>query len=223
MTGSPLRWECRARWITGVRSYMVSAVNLWCESAQLSILPEGTLSGSSSPANSLNLARSGRGNDGVLARQTQLLAAQNQVPLPVGNSYVFINLTQNKMWYMQFGDGTIGPQWGDAMSHLAQFSLGYSGGAWNAGPYPTVYQEDINGKNQRGPGGGWRFPTYQECYDLRSLAQASDQYGLRRLVSMFRTAAMCGCISTATPNSISHDCPTVTPSIWPTTGKRIRL
>ncbi|MCA9780641.1 MAG: hypothetical protein KC800_28150, partial [Candidatus Eremiobacteraeota bacterium] len=164
-----------------VRSSAVTAMNLWSESAQLSILPEDTVSGLDSPANALNLVRFGGGTDGVLAGEIQLFGAQNLVPDPVGNAQVYIDLTQNLMWYLQYMDGGKGPQWGGAQSTLTG-SPPFQLGPWIAAPKPGDYDYQsyfLDGK--LGPSGGWRFPTEQECQFLRDLANADNQFGLERL------------------------------------------
>lgn len=175
--------------LDSLRSYVVEACLLWCESAQLSVLPQ-TVDGFAPPAIPLNQARFGGGggaesNSGTAHAQMVLLAAQNQVPAPLGTTQVLVDLTQNRMWYLSYMNGTQGPTWAGAQGTLTGNPMFQLLG-WTAAPFPTDDQRHWNGTDSdpsynRGPDGGWRFPTYKECSDLRNLARASGLKDLARL------------------------------------------
>ena len=150
-------------------SLVVEACNLWSEAGQLSILPQPkSQSGLNPPAGPLTASR-----NGVLSAQMDMLAAQAQLPQPLGYDQVFVDLAHNRMWYLQYMGQT---KWQNAVDATIDFTLGPWTGSKDAGGYE--YQQPYSGY---GPAGGWRLATQQELEDLNALCGGTGLPGLAKI------------------------------------------
>lgn len=153
-------------------SWVVQASNALAEAGQQTgVLPVPiSTSGVNPPAVFLNQSRTG-----VLEAQLALLAAQQQVPAPMGYSNVLVDVPNQKMWYLAYFGSDSGYQLNSALGNAAQFSWG----PWGPAPRPNVTQSAFT--NTLGPNGGWRLPTGPEYQQLRSRAGGSLYPGLTYL------------------------------------------